>query len=140
MRIIRKLNRGPMQYNTKQRELLLKFFNDNHDKTFSAEQIIEALKQSDISISAVYRNLSSLEKEGKIKKVTKSSSRKAYYQFLDCSECREHLHITCTKCGKTTHLPDTDCMLITQNILHNSKFNIDKNNTILYGLCDKCSK
>ncbi len=129
-----------MQYNTRQREILINFFNSNHDKSFSAEEIAETLKDMDISVSAVYRNLAELEKDGKIKKISKSGTRKAYFQFVDCDECKEHLHITCTKCGKTTHLPDVDSIMIVQNVLHNTKFNIDKKNTVLYGLCDKCSK
>lgn len=129
-----------MQYNTKQREILISFFEANHDKCFCAEEIVEALKNSDISISAVYRNLSELESDKKIRKIVKSGTRKAFYQFLDCDECKDHLHITCTKCGKTSHLGVNESIFIAENVLKNAKFNIDKNNTVLYGLCDKCSK
>ena len=119
---------------------VLRYVNANHDKSFSAKEIADGLKDMNISISAVYRNLVDLEKEGKIRKVAKSGTREAFYQFIDCDECKEHLHITCTKCGKTTHLPDADSAMIIQKVLNKTNFDIDKNNTILYGVCDKCKK
>ena len=51
-----------MSYQTEQRKILLDFFSKNKDKIFSAEEISNKLKDSNISVSAVYRNLNSLEK------------------------------------------------------------------------------
>ena len=126
-----------MEYNTKQREILLDFFNNNRDTVLSADEIVEKLKNNNISTSAVYRNLSDLEKNGKLRKTSKSGSRKAYYQFVDCDDCNGHLHLSCTKCGKTTHLDDDKAKLISK-MLENSNFNIDKNSTVLYGTCENC--
>lgn len=129
-----------MKYNTKQRELLLEFFNKNHDKNFSADEIVKMLNNTDISASAVYRNLAQLESDGKIRKISKTGSRKAFYQFVDCDECKDHLHLTCVKCGSTCHLDCKHSSIIAENVLQNARFNLDKNCTILYGVCDKCSK
>ncbi len=129
-----------MQYNTKQREVLIKFFESHHDQSFSAEEIADQLKNEKISISAVYRNLADLEQDGKIRKVAKSGTHKAFYQFVDCDECKGHLHLTCTKCGKTEHLPDDDSNEIVKSVLQKSNFNLDSDNTILYGVCEKCRK
>lgn len=129
-----------MQYKTKQREILINFFENNHDKCFSAEEIAKELNNTNISVSAVYRNLSELEKDGKIRKITKNGTIKSFYQFVDCDECKDHLHLTCIQCGKTSHLDINESAVIAKNILKNARFNIDKNNTILYGLCDKCNK
>ncbi len=129
-----------MQYNTKQREVLMSFFESHHDQAFSAEEIAEQLKSEKISISAVYRNLAELEKDGKIRKNIKSGNRKIFYQFVDCDECKGHLHLTCTKCGKTEHLPDADSNKIVKSVLQNSNFNLDSDSTILYGVCEKCRK
>lgn len=127
-----------MQYNTKQREVLMNFFESHHDQSFSAEEIAGQLKNDAISLSAVYRNLVDLEKDGKIRKVVKSGIRKAFYQFVDCDECKGHLHLTCTKCGKTEHLPDADSNEIVKSVLQNSNFNLDSDSTVLYGICGKC--
>ena len=129
-----------MQYRTKQREILMDFFNNNHDKVVSAEEIANSLITMGISLSAVYRNLAELESEGKIRKVTKSGTRKTYYQFMDCCECKDHLHIICSKCGRTDHLKDNKSSQIVQQVLHSVHFNSNKSNVVLYGLCEKCSR
>ncbi len=140
LRINRKLIEVKMQYNTKQREVLMSFFESHHDQAFSAEEIAHQLKNNSISISAVYRNLADLEKDGKIRKIAKSGTHKAFYQFVDCDECKGHLHLTCMKCGKTEHLDDGDSHQIAKTVLQNSNFNLDSDSTILYGICEKCRK
>lgn len=127
-----------MSYNTKQREILLDFFNKNHDKSFSAKEIASMLDGMNISVSAVYRNLSELEKNGKVRKTSKNGSRDAYYQYVDCEDCKGHLHLSCTKCGSTTHLDDNQTKILLDVVASNANFNIDKNSTVLYGLCKKC--
>ena len=128
-----------MSYRTKQRELLLDFFAKHHDQSFSAEEIAVAVKKQGISLSAVYRNLNELEINGKVRKISKTGSRKAYYQFVDLDFCKDSLHLSCTHCGKTTHMNKCDADALA-NILSNSHFNIDKQSTVLYGVCEKCKK
>ena len=77
-----------MEYKTKQREILMQFFAENEDKAFSAEQISKSLAGVGISQSAVYRNLSSLEKDGKVRKIAKAGRREAYYQYVDLDDCK----------------------------------------------------
>ena len=129
-----------MQYNTKQREVLMKFLIENRDKTYSAEEIVKALEGVNIGASSVYRNLAALEKEGRLRKVLKSGERKALYQYIDSSRCTGHLHLYCTKCGSTSHLDYVDSMYITQSVKRNAKFDIDQENTMIYGICKKCKK
>lgn len=128
-----------MSYNTKQREILLNFFMQNHDKIFCAEEIAEQLIPLGVSKSAVYRNLNDLEKSGKVRKTIKSGTRKAYYQFVDLDCCKDYLHLSCEKCGKTTHLSQSDANVLS-TILERSNFQIDTKNTVLYGVCDNCKK
>ena len=129
-----------MSYNTKQREILLQFFNNNPDKTFTAQQIAQNLKDEGISVSAVYRNLSTLEKLGKVRKTAKSGSREALFMYVDMGKCKQHLHLSCEKCGKTMHLDDKTAEILENNIFKNSNFNVDKTNTIIYGVCKNCNK
>ena len=129
-----------MSYQTEQRKILLDFFNKNKDKIFSAEEISNKLKNENISVSAVYRNLSDLEKSGKVRKTAKNGDRKSYYQFVDCDSCKGHLHMSCKKCGQTLHLGEEETNLIMNNLMKNAKFCIDKDSTVLYGLCEKCEK
>ncbi|MCR4874422.1 MAG: transcriptional repressor [Clostridia bacterium] len=129
-----------MQYNTKQRDILINFLEENRDKTYSVEDITNALVNMDISPSAVYRNLATLENEGRVRKVFKTGARKAFYQYVDSSKCKGRLHLYCTKCGSTTHLDSMDSLYIIQNLKQNASFDLDQDNTIIYGLCRKCKK
>lgn len=128
-----------MSYSTKQREILLEFFNSNHDKSFTAQEIAEKTSSKDISQSAIYRNISTLEKSGKLRKTTKKGSHTAYYQYVD-EDCENHVHISCTKCGKTEHLTSNDESQLIKNVLKNSSFELNTNETILYGICKDCKK
>ena len=64
------------KYMTKQRKALLAFLSEHADEELTAKQLETALSGEGISISAVYRNLSDLEKEGKIRRVSKSGTRR----------------------------------------------------------------
>lgn len=128
------------KYNTKQRTALLNFLEQHADEVFSAREIAEVLSVVHISVSAVYRNLSELEAEGKIHKRSKSGSREAYYQYINAKSCKGCLHLSCKQCGKTFHM-DTDIAerLTAQLDLVNG-FSLDKGNTVLYGVCEDCKK
>lgn len=81
------------KYMTKQRKALLSFLSAHADEELSARQIAQTLSGEGISISAVYRNLSALEQEGKIRRVSKNGSREVFYQYTDCTACKNCLHL-----------------------------------------------
>lgn len=126
------------KYMTKQRKALLSFLSLHADEELSARQIEDALSGEGISISAVYRNLSELEKEGKIRRLTKSGNREIFYQYTDCHECKDCLHLSCEKCGKTYHMNMTCANMLIENLAQSDEFTIDKANTVLYGVCKAC--
>ena len=64
-----------MSYKTKQRDVILKFFEKNHDKNFTVTEIFENVKNENISLSAIYRNLAELEKAGKVRKLSKMEAQ-----------------------------------------------------------------
>ena len=128
-----------MAYKTKQRELILSFFEANPDQSFSVMEIAEKIKGEGVSVSAIYRNLALLEKEGRVRKSVKQGTHEAYYRFLDCHECREHIHMQCVKCGKTTHLDDQATSALLNGVMANSDFSVDRSTTVLYGVCHDCA-
>ena len=137
--MIRKLEVGQVpKYMTKQRKALLRYLSQHADETVSAKQIEAALSGEGISISAVYRNLSELEREGKIRRVNQSGSREVFYQYTDGAHCRECLHLSCEKCGKTYHMNTEGAQMLVQNLAQSDAFAIDKANTVLYGVCKDC--
>ena len=127
-----------MTYNTEQRAALLNFLTENPDKTFSAKEIAASLAGRNISKSSVYRNLAELENEQKIKRVTKAGSKESFYQFFDNSECRNHIHLSCTKCGKIFHLESEQTERLVTEVEAADGFEVSKSETTLYGTCREC--
>lgn len=126
------------KYMTKQRKALLNYLSMHADERLSAKQLEDALKIEGISISAVYRNLSELEKEGKVRRVNNSGSREVFYQYTDGAHCKDCLHLSCEKCGKTYHMNSAVAQTLIENLAQSDEFTIDKANTVLYGVCGDC--
>lgn len=126
-----------MTYNTNQRNTLLKYLEAHTDEIMATTEIIEAMMKENISKSAVYRNLASLEEEGKLKRIQKPGSLAAYYQYLD-DDCQNSIHLTCSICGKTTHLSQSNEQKIAKALKSNEDFIVDKKDTIIYGVCSGC--
>ena len=131
---------GVSGYITKQRKILLKYFQEHIDEPVSAQQIATALEGQDISVSAVYRNLSALEKAGKLQRISRKDSREVYYRYTAFDKCRECLHLSCKKCGKTFHLSSSGADKIIDALSDTENFSLDKSDTILYGICGSCKK
>ena len=113
---------------TKQRKLLLDYLSQHTDESLSASQ------------SAVYRNLSALEAEGKIRRVVSGSSREVVYQYVDGHDCKGCLHLSCTKCGKTVHMQKQIADTLVDSVAMSDNFSIDKGETVIYGVCAECAK
>lgn len=128
------------KYMTKQRKALLNYLSLHADERLSAKQLEDALKSEGISISAVYRNLSELEKGGKVRRVNNSGSREVFYQYTDGAHCKDCLHLSCEKCGKTYHMNSAVAQTLIENLAQSDEFTIDKANTVLYGVCGDCRK
>ena len=128
------------KYMTKQRKALLNYLSMHADERLSAKQLEDALKSEGISISAVYRNLSELEREGKVRRVNNSGSREVFYQYTDGAHCKDCLHLSCEKCGKTYHMNSAVAQMLIENLAQSDEFTIDKANTVLYGVCGDCRK
>ena len=126
------------KYMTKQREVLLDFLSEHTDESFSAKQIADALASSDISVSAVYRNLSALEGEGKLKRTVGGSSREVLYRFSGSEHCLKSLHMSCKVCGVTSHMSAKTARQMEKLLADNEGFALDIPDTIIYGICAAC--
>lgn len=93
-----------------------------------------------ISISAVYRNLSALEEEGILKCSIRENTREVYYQYIAAEGCKDSLHLSCRVCGKSIHLGEKEAAQLLHSTLESTGFQIDKTETILYGVCADCRK
>ena len=128
-------------YMTAQRKRLFQFFNAHPDASFSARDIQTLLNRSEasaISLSAVYRNLSSLAEAGLILKSAASDGQETLYRFVGADACRDELHMTCLSCGRTTHVDHATALSFAQALAGNDAFQMNLGRTTIYGLCKNC--
>ena len=126
-------------YTTEQRKVLSQFFQERPDFQFSVEELTSHLcKSHDISISAIYRNVSFLMKEGIIGRFTKEGSRQFLYQYIGDASCHSHLHLKCEQCGRIIHMNDVGVNETLQKVLHQTQFHLDLRKTVLHGHCKDC--
>ena len=128
------------KYDTRQRDYLIDFLNQHPDQLLSVRQIAQKLCAHQISLSAVYRNLSQLEAEGLIRKSVKAGSRESYYQYVGAEDCHSHLHLSCTRCGKTFHMDAEHTAQLTRAMLELDGFELDILKTVMYGICQDCHR
>ncbi|MBQ9345786.1 MAG: transcriptional repressor [Oscillibacter sp.] len=126
------------KYMTRQRKALLPYLRAHPDELLSAQQIADALGEASLSLSAVYRNLSELEAEGKVRRSHRGSDREVFFQYMDADACRNCLHLSCKRCGRTFHMDAEEAKALVDTVAARDGFAIDKAETVLYGVCGDC--
>jgi len=127
-----------VKYLTKQRRQLIRYLEQHTDELLTAQDISQAL--NGISVSAVYRNLSAMEEDGLLKRSIRENCREAFYQYIAAPGCKDSLHLSCRICGKSIHLGDPETQQLLDSTLKTTGFQIDKSETILYGICADCQQ
>lgn len=125
-------------YNTEKRRIIIGFLAQNHDTPLSAGQIADELKDKSISASAVYRNLAFLESIGRVRREIRVGSREAVYYYTDTEECRDSVHLSCTRCGKTFHMNNGSTRRLAASLAKTQSFELSFGETVLYGVCGGC--
>lgn len=134
--VIKNMSRNET-YKTRQKELILDVIK-NFKNDFTIKEIYEKLNQN-VGLTTIYRTISKLVEEGKIKKSI-DYNNVVHYQYLDECQCDNHFYLKCDKCGSITHV-DCDCINdFTNHVLKNHSFKVDNVNIIIKGICKKCSK
>jgi len=119
---------------TGQRRLVLEFMQSQSGKHPSAEDVYEALRASHpaLSLATVYRNLSVLAEQGKIRECDFGTGAAQYDARLDL-----HGHFVCESCASVSDftLPEKICPAhfgaYQQGIVMRGKIDF-------YGLCTAC--
>lgn len=117
--------------------MLHDFLRLNHDKCFTVKQICEQLSESSISLSALYRNLGALQKEGLVSRSVSDSGRETVYRYIDPEHCENRIHLTCMGCGRTLHLEDRAAAALKTAVVKEG-FHISPARSTLYGMCTAC--
>ncbi len=128
------------EYNTEQKKLLLEFLEENHDSAYTIEEITSELKSRGASVgkSTVYRLMTKLVEEKRVKRQLSDSSRKAIYRITLDAHCHNHLHLQCTKCGKVLHLDETVSDKLLDTVKRLNDFSVSEEDTVLMGKCAEC--
>ena len=125
------------EYNTEQKKLLLDFLEKNHDSAYTIEEISTELKAKGASVgkSTVYRLMTRLVEEKRVKRQLASGSRKAIYRIVLDEHCHNHLHLQCTECGKVLHLDEKISDELLDTVKKLNAFAISEEDTVLMGRC-----
>ena len=123
---------------TTQRILIFKELLKHTKEHPSAEDIYENLKNKvyGLSLSTVYRALTTFEELGLIRRIP-TPDGKAHYEIAN----EPHGHFICTRCGRIYDLEGVEAPNAPQikEELKNRGFEVQACNAICYGICSDCS-
>ncbi len=128
------------EYNTEQKKLLLDFLEKNHDSAYTIEEITNELKSRGATVgkSTVYRLMTRLVEEKRVKRQLSDGSRKAIYRITLDSHCHNHLHLQCIKCGRVLHLDEEVSDKLLDTVKQINDFSVSEEDTVLMGKCADC--
>ncbi len=128
------------RYKTEQRQKLLEIFKNNGHQYLSASDIQKKCSNEDISLSAIYRNLKSMEQDGLISKVIDGQKSEAHYHFVDPDCCVGSIHLKCESCDRVYHLNRHISNMIFGFAKDELNFSINNVAAFLQGKCENCSQ
>jgi len=124
---------------TKQRRLILKQFL-NAERHLSVEEIYQRLKNFNIGLATVYRNVRIFSSIGIVKEI--SVDGVSYYELKIYSKKPLHLHFQCVKCNDIIDIDEKEIALeylkLNKTIEDINDLEIYDANIMLIGLCKRC--
>ncbi len=131
---------GMSKYNTEQRQKLLQHFKNSGHQLFSAADLLKMFGSENISISAIYRNLKTMENEGLISRVIDNKRTEAMYQYVNPNSCVGIIHLKCENCENTYHINKHISNMIMGMAKDELNFTVSATSAFLYGKCENCSQ
>ena len=135
MRNFLKLRGMDMSYRTHQRLAMLGFLENNPERQYTIDKMIEQIGEDAPAKSTAYRIVKKLCDEGFIRRFSREGTAGAVYQLAVKCCCAEHLHIRCLECGLLIHLDRSAQDELTKN----TGFVLDDERSMLYGRCAACA-
>ncbi len=122
--------------NTIQKQLVIDavFRLANHP---TAEEVYEEVAKMHPSVSkaTVYRNLSSLSEDGKLRHIQMPGGADRFDHTLSI-----HRHIICTKCGCFADAPAFETKMLDEEVEKSTGFCNVTHDIVFCGLCPECAK
>lgn len=129
-----------ISYNTKQRNVMLKFLENNRDKQMSASFIADRLLPEGIGRSTVFRHIKELTEEGVLRRY-RGEGKTVVYQYSGKDRgCDRHFHLKCTDCGGIIHLDCEKIEGLKKHIFKDHDFSVSTTETVFYGICGSCRR
>ena len=128
-------------YQTKQREIVLKYLAAHPHETYDVDGLYSALSQSGekVSRTTVYRVLKRLTETHRVVSFMDRDRKRTIFQYHEAHDAADHqIHLVCTSCGKTEHL---DCGCLSSFEAHlraEHHFNLNLTERVFSGLCGDC--
>ncbi len=130
----------PAHRNTRQKSLILDALKSSKHH-ITADELIDILKSGGVEVgrATVYRYLKELEESGQVKKYSLGEKKCSCYQYMEPhSDCQEHYHLVCERCGKLEHIESGVIKAFAENARESFGFEIDEGRTVFYGFCKNC--
>ena len=128
-----------MTYNTSARAKLIAFFKENSERSFTLDEICEALLPDGHGKSTIYRIVPHLVESGCVRRISDGKTRRVTYQFVGGDGCRDHLHLKCKGCGKLIHLDAEISHALGDTLKKSRGFTLD-GGSLLFGKCAECQE
>ena len=123
-----------MSYKTTQKQAVLQWVTaaKNHP---TAQEVYEGVREAlpKISFATVYRNLSTLASEGKIKEVQFVDKKKRYEGMM-----HQHQHFICSKCERIIDMELSKLLNVTEAVKKMQCHLVESYNLELVGVCAAC--
>lgn len=127
-----------MERKTKQKEIIIKYLEENSNKHLLISQIQSDLK-NEIGLATIYRLIDNLIKEGSVTKIPCENKQGYCYKYnVKNNDCSDHYHLICEKCNKLYHYESKDVKKLEKKIKQDEQFEIDNSKVVFYGICKEC--
>lgn len=124
-------------YNTKQKDLILSIIKKQTHE-FTIKDIYNEVSDK-TGLTTIYRLVDKLALEGTLKKYI-SKDNITYYQYLEKCDHDDHFYLKCENCGELIHIDCSSINELSNHLLKEHSFMINKKNIVINGLCNNCRK
>lgn len=131
----------PANYNTKQREAVLAYLEEQAGEYVTAAQIMDYFQKNGemAGRTTIYRQLEKLVQEGKAQKYTFDGVSGARFRYADQPKDRQDLcRLKCEGCGEIIDLHCDEIDHFSRHIFEAHAFQVNDRKTVLYGTCKTC--
>lgn len=108
------------------------------ETSLTLNEICDAVVSDGHGRSTVYRLISELVEEGKVRRISDGRTRHCTYQYIGDEHCKGHLHLKCKSCGRLIHMDEGATEELCRRVLDVGGFRLDVGE-LFFGRCGECS-